>query len=120
MRAVVFFLALIFCKGIFAQDQTPAGSVESGYKAYMKYQCYTCHGTQGQGGERGAGPRLLPNLFPWVAFSMQTRTPRQDMPAYRKDHLSDQDLADLYAYLRSVKSSPAAASLPLLNFEDKR
>jgi mono/diheme cytochrome c family protein len=74
----------------------------------------------GQGGERGAGPRLLPNLFPWVAFSMQTRTPRQDMPAYRKDHLSDQDLADLYAYLRSVKPSPAAASLPLLNFEDRR
>jgi hypothetical protein len=71
-------------------------------------------------GERIAGPRLLPNLFPWVAFSMQTRTPRQDMPAYRKDHLGDQDLADIYAYLGSVKPSPAAASLPLLNFEGKR
>jgi mono/diheme cytochrome c family protein len=51
---------------------------------------------------------------------MQTRTPRQDMPAYRKEHLSDQDLADMYAYLRSIKPSPNAASLPLPNFEDKR
>jgi mono/diheme cytochrome c family protein len=51
---------------------------------------------------------------------MQTRTPRQDMPAYRKDHLSDQDLADIYAYLRSIKPSPAVANIPQLNFEGKR
>ena len=114
-----FLILLLFPSVLFGQD-APAGSAERGHQAYLKYQCYSCHGTVGQGGERGAGPRLLPNLFPWVAFSMQTRTPRQDMPAYRKDHLSDQDLADLYAYLRSVKPSPAAASLPLLNFEDKR
>jgi mono/diheme cytochrome c family protein len=117
MRAVVFFLALIFCKGIFAQDQTPAGSVESGYKAYMKYQCYTCHGTQGQGGERGAGPKLAPNPFPWAGFEFQVRTPRQDMPAYRKPHLSDQELADIYAYVRSIKPSPAASAIPLLKFD---
>jgi len=117
MRALVFFLALIFCKGIFAQDQTPAGSVESGYKAYMKYQCYTCHGTQGQGGERGAGPKLAPNPFPWAGFEFQVRTPRQDMPAYRKPHLPDQELADIYAYVRSIKPSPAASAIPLLKFD---
>ena len=114
-----FLILLLFPSVVFGQD-APAGSPERGQKAFLKYQCYTCHGTAGQGGERSAGPRLLPNLFPWVAFSMQTRTPRQDMPAYRKDHLSDQDLADIYAYLGSVKPSPAAASLPLLNFEGKR
>ena len=114
-----FLILLLFPSVVFGQD-APAGSPERGQKAFLKYQCYTCHGTAGQGGERGAGPRLLPNLFPWVAFSMQTRTPRQDMPAYRKDHLSDQDLADIYAYLGSVKPSPAAMSLPLLNFEGKR
>ncbi|HXM83226.1 MAG TPA: cytochrome c [Burkholderiales bacterium] len=111
---------LFFASAALAQDPPPSGSAERGREAFLKYQCYTCHGTVGQGGERGAGPRLLPNLFPWVAFSMQTRTPRQDMPAYRKDHLGDQDLADIYAYLRSMKPSPAVANIPLLNFEEKR
>ena len=92
----------------FSQD------IESGRKAYLKYQCNTCHGTVGQGGERGAGPKLAPNPFPWEGFRYQVRTPRQDMPAYRKQHLADQDLADIYAYVRTIKAPPAASSIPLL------
>jgi len=83
----------------------------------MKYQCYTCHGTVGQGGERGAGPKLAPNPFPWAGFEHQVRTPRQDMPPYRKAHLSDQELADIYAYVRSIKPPPDAKSIQLLKFE---
>ena len=107
MRGKLFLIGIIYCLEAFSQD------AEQGRKAYMKYQCYTCHGTVGQGGERGAGPRLLPNLFPWAGFEIQVRTPRQDMPAYRKAHLSDQELADMYAYLRSIKPSRDAKSLPL-------
>jgi mono/diheme cytochrome c family protein len=99
-----------------AQGQTTAGSAERGHQAYMKYQCYTCHGTAAQGGERGAGPKLMPNPFPWEGFQFQVRTPRQDMPAYRRDHLSDQDLADIYAYVLSIKPSAAAKSIRLLDF----
>jgi mono/diheme cytochrome c family protein len=36
------------------------------------------------------------------------------MPAYRKQHMSDQDLADIYAYVRSIKPSPSANVIPLL------
>ena len=108
---------LLFPFSLLAQDQTPAGSAERGYKAYLKYQCYTCHGTVGQGGDRGAGPKLAPNPFPWAGFEFQTRTPRQDMPAYRKPHLSDQELADIYAYVRSIKPPPDAKSVPLLRIE---
>ncbi len=117
MRGFVFLTGLLLCGNSFSQDQTPPGSAERGYKAYMKYQCYTCHGTHGQGGERGAGPKLTPNPFPWAGFEFQVRTPRQDMPAYRKPHLSDQELADIYAYVRSIKPSPAAGAIPLLKFE---
>jgi mono/diheme cytochrome c family protein len=42
------------------------------------------------------------------------RTPRQDMPAYRKQHLSDKELADIYAYVRSIKAAPDAKGIPLL------
>jgi mono/diheme cytochrome c family protein len=99
---------LVFSPLVFAQD------ADRGYKAFLKYQCYTCHGTVGQGGDRGTGPKLAPNPFPWAGFEHQVRTPRQDMPAYRREHLSDQDLADIYAYVRSIKPPPAAASILLL------
>ena len=112
MRWILFFLAA----SAFAQD-APTGDAKRGHAAYMKYQCYTCHGTVGQGAERGAGPKLAPNPFPWAGFEFQVRTPRQDMPAYRKAHLTDQELADIYAYVASIKASPKPAALPLLNFE---
>ena len=100
-----------------APGQAPAGSAENGYKAFTKYQCYTCHGTIGQGGG-AAGPRIAPNPFPWVAFEFQVRKPRQDMPAYREAFVSTQELADMYAYLLSIKPAPAAKDIPLLDFSE--
>jgi len=72
------------------------------------------HGTVGQGGERGAGPKIYPNPFPYAAFVMQVRKPRQGMPPYTDKHVSDQDLADMYHYLFSTKPAPAAKDIPLL------
>ena len=109
-------LSVLIVAPVFAQDKTPSGSPERGFQAYMKYQCYTCHGTVGQGADRGTGPKLAPNPFPWVAFEIQVRRPRQDMPAYRKEFVSDQELADIYAYLVSIKPSPAVKEIDLLNF----
>ena len=109
-------ISLFTASSALAQE-TPSGSVEPGYKAYMKYQCYTCHGTVGQGGDRGTGPRLAPNPFPWAGFEHQVRTPRQDMPAYRKQHLSDRELADIYAYVRSIKAPADVKSIPLLRID---
>ena len=118
MRTLVVFLTgLLLCGNAFSQYPAPSGSAERGYQSYMKYQCYTCHGTVGQGGERGSGPKLAPNPFPWAGFEHQVRTPRQDMPPYRKAHLSDAELADIYAYVRSIKPSPDAKSIPMLQFE---
>ncbi|HEX9395535.1 MAG TPA: cytochrome c [Burkholderiales bacterium] len=111
MRALLFFLGSAFFSMSFSQD------IEAGRKAYLKYQCYTCHGTVGQGGERGAGPKLAPNPFPWEGFRFQVRTPRQDMPPYRPGQLSDKELADIYAYVASIKPGPAATAIPLLRFD---
>jgi mono/diheme cytochrome c family protein len=116
MRGWVFLIGFAFCKSVFSQD-APAGSAERGYQAFLKYQCYTCHGTVGQGGDRGTGPKLAPNPFPWAGFEFQVRTPRQDMPPYRREHLGEQDLADIYAYVRAIKPPPAAKSVPLLNIQ---
>jgi mono/diheme cytochrome c family protein len=109
-------LMIFAASAALAQEQAPAGSADRGYQVYMKVQCYTCHGTVGQGAERGTGPRLAPNPISWASFIAQVRTPRQDMPAYRQQFVSDQELADMYAYLVSIKPSPAVRDIPLLSF----
>lgn len=100
---------------VFAQEKAPAGSAERGYQAYMKYQCYTCHGTVGHGADRGTGPKLAPNPVSYATFAAQLRSPRQDMPSYRKEFVSDREVADMYAYLAAMKPSPAVKDLPLPN-----
>jgi mono/diheme cytochrome c family protein len=56
-------------------------------------------------------------MLPYPAFAVQVRAPRQDMPAYRTEFVSDQELADMYAYLLTVKPSAAAKDIPLLKFD---
>jgi mono/diheme cytochrome c family protein len=92
----------------------PSGDAARGKKLYMEQLCHTCHGTLGQGGDRGSGPRIYPNPYPYAAFVNQVRKPRQTMPPYNEKHVPDQDLADMYHYLFSTKPSPAAKDLPLL------
>jgi len=92
----------------------PAGDAERGQKLFRQQLCYTCHGTLGQGGDRGSGPKIYPNPFPFAAFVAQVRKPRQSMPSYNEKYLSDQDLTDIYHYLFSTKPSPAAKDIPLL------
>jgi mono/diheme cytochrome c family protein len=117
MRKLLFAALFVLAAPIVsAQEQAPVGKSEAGYQAYMKYQCYTCHGTVGQGGDKGTGPTLTPNPLPYEAFESELRTPRQAMPAYRKQFLSDQELTDIYAYIVSIKPSPEAKDIPLLNF----
>lgn len=92
----------------------PPGDARRGAQVFRQQLCHTCHGTQGQGGDRGSGPKIYPNPFPYVAFAQQTRKPRQAMPPYPEKTLPEQDLVDIYHYLFSTRPSPAAKDIPLL------
>jgi cytochrome c553 len=96
-----------------AAQAAPAGSAAHGQEVYTAIGCYACHGTVGQGAS--TGPRLAPNPIPFPAFQQQVRQPRQDMPRYAPQFLSDQDLADIYAYMQAIPAGPPATSIPLLN-----
>ena len=95
-------------------QEAPAGSGERGQKIFEHQLCFNCHGTVGQGGGV-AGPKIAPQPLAWPAFAQQVRTPRQGMPPYTAKNLPDQDLADIYAYLLSIKPGARAADIPLLS-----
>jgi mono/diheme cytochrome c family protein len=118
LRIFAGFSAILLCTGALAQTAqslgAPSGDADRGRKLYLQQLCHTCHGTVGQGGERGAGPKIYPNPFPYAAWVAQIRKPRQAMPPYSEKYVSDQDLADMYHYLFSTKPSPGAKDIPLL------
>ena len=90
----------------------PAGNAEKGKTLFRKAACYQCHSEQAQGGAQG--PRLGPDPIAFQAFARYLRAPRGEMPPYTVKVISDQDVADVYAFLRALPPAPPLSSLPLL------
>src|SRR5882762_3384288 len=81
-----------------------AAPPDQGRLAYVKHGCWQCHGFVGQGGV--TGPKLAPNPMPPEALSAFVRNAAGGMPPYQKAILSDEDLADIHAYLQSLPKAP--------------
>lgn len=94
--------------------EAPIGKAEKGKELFKKYGCYECHGSHGQIASR-AGPALAPDLIPFEGFVAYIRHPTGSMPAYTEKVASEQDLADIYAFLKSTPHPPAAKNIPILN-----
>jgi mono/diheme cytochrome c family protein len=90
-----------------------AASAEKGKAAYVKNGCWQCHGFVGQGGI--AGPKLAPDPKPLAVLSAFVRYTNGTMPPYQEAVLSNDDLADIHAYLMSIPKSADYRSIPLLN-----
>ena len=99
-----------------AQTQAQPGNdeVERGRALYMKNGCYSCHGTVGQGGERSGAPKLAPGTYPFEAFRVLVRTPREAMPRFDVQYVSDEQLQLIHRYLTAVPPSRRAAAIPEL------
>lgn len=92
-----------------------SGNAEAGKKVFMKDGCYECHGREGQGAAQGAGPRIGPPLLSQDALTKYVRQPSGQMPPYTSKVISDQELADIFAYLQSRPKPAAGKGIPLLN-----
>ena len=90
-----------------------AGSPEQGKIAFTQNGCWQCHGFVGQGSI--AGPKLAPNPLPLETLSAFVRNTKGSMPPYQKAILSDEDLANIHAYLQSLPKAPDPKTIPLLN-----
>lgn len=95
-----------------ASVAAPAGRADTGSTLYVKVGCYQCHANQGQGGQ--AGPRLGPDPIPLARFAQYVRNPAGDMPPYTEKVLSNQELADIYAWLQARPRPPAVNTIPQL------
>jgi mono/diheme cytochrome c family protein len=94
------------------QPSPPAGgNAQNGKTLYVKYSCYACHGFDGHG---GPGTRLVPMRMNLPGFTAYLKNPRQ-MPPYTSKVLSDEQAADIWAYIKSIPESPPASAIPLLS-----
>jgi mono/diheme cytochrome c family protein len=96
-------------------ETTPAGNVETGKKIFMKDGCYECHGREGQGAAQASGPRIGPPQRFIRPFITYVRQPTGQMPPFTTEVISDQELADIYAYLQSRPKATPSKDIPLLN-----
>ena len=116
MRMSTFTLAALVLSVASASAQqaaTPVGNVQHGKTLYQETGCYQCHGLAGQGAPM-TGPRVSRTEFPFDGFVNQLRHPANQMPPYEAAVISDQDAADIYAYLRQMPAPPDVNSIPLL------
>ena len=114
MRVVRGFGPVALAAGLLAAPlAAAAGSAEKGKTAFVKHGCWQCHGFVGQGGM--AGPKLAPNPMPFEALSVFIRNSNGAMPPYQEAILSNEDLADIHAYLETIPKPADYKDIPLLN-----
>jgi ubiquinol-cytochrome c reductase cytochrome c subunit len=103
------FFPLLLC----VATSAAAADAGKGKSLYEKHGCWQCHGYVGQGGV--AGKTLAPKPMPFEAFTVFVRNSNGPMPPYPKEILSEEDLADIHAYLLSIPAGKDYKSIPLLS-----
>ncbi len=92
---MVLFLFLISC------DSSPVGNDSDGERWFAMQHCDGCHG---EGGSGGKAPRIQQTEFSYRALLGKVRKPKSAiMPSFSKELLPDQNVADIFSYLKKVK-----------------
>ncbi len=90
------------------------GNSANGKSLYYAYGCYACHGYNGETGARAFvgrwGNLSTEQLF--IRFlrgraNVTPITPSTSMPSFAEESLSYKQAKDIYAYIRTFKSSAA-------------
>lgn len=91
-----------------------AADAARGKEIYVKVGCYGCHGYDAQGAS--TGPKLAPDPMPPDALASYIRNSAPTlMPPYSEKVLGDAEVADIHAYLASIRKPPNVKEIQLLN-----
>ena len=77
-----------------AHAETPSG------QAIYKDKCSRCHGSQGQGAK---APQVVPFKWTYQQTLDRVRYPECEMPSFTPSELSDDDVAHIVDYLKTLK-----------------
>ena len=118
MKTISFLITgAAFLLASVALPQTPApaagGDAANGKRLFLKDGCYECHGYVGQGTKDGA--RIGPPVLNAQGLIRYVRRPSGAMPAFTEKVISDAELTDIYAYLKSIPAPKAVKDIPLLD-----
>jgi mono/diheme cytochrome c family protein len=99
------------------------GNAVNGKALYFSYGCYACHGYNGETGARPFVGRWghLDTEQTFLTFlrgrvNAAPETPSTEMPNFSAASLPDKQAKDIYAYIRTFKSTaPDLKDIPTLN-----
>ena len=99
------------------------GNAASGKALYSTYGCYACHGFNGETGARpfvGRWGNLATEqqflTFLRARANVAPLAPSTSMPSFSESALPDKQAKDIYAYIRTFKSTaPPLKDIPALN-----
>jgi mono/diheme cytochrome c family protein len=114
LASVVLASAVLAAASLSAQQQVQSvvGDAARGKPLFSDtFNCYACHNFDAQSGER----RLVPLNYTQEGFiTFVQNSPLPNMPAF--PDASPQQLADIYAYIRTIPAdAPALRDVPLLS-----
>lgn len=79
------------------------GDAKKGEKLYVEKGCVACHGEKAVGNPAIGAPKTAGTQLTFDEVLKQVRTPRQTMAPFTPQQVSDAEVRDIYAYLKSLK-----------------
>jgi mono/diheme cytochrome c family protein len=113
LTVCVIALAAAFSARLPLAAQAPEGDAAKGKQLFVRDGCYQCHGYQAQGGSAGA--RLAPHPLPLKALIAYVRHPSGQMPPVTAKVVTDAELGDIYAFLKTIPDPKPVKDISLLN-----
>jgi len=98
ITTALFLLSVLQAGRAVAAPAPQTGTVEAGKIVWEQKMCSFCHGHEGQG---AFGPDLAGRKLTLAQFTRAVRQPWGIMPKFGDQQISDQNLADLHAFLSS-------------------
>ncbi|MGC2333338.1 MAG: c-type cytochrome, partial [Candidatus Acidiferrales bacterium] len=120
MRYLILCVAMLtialICPSARAQDaaakskDAAAADAQNGKRVFTSAGCVACHGADGKG--TTLAPQIAPPPLPLADLIHYVRQPSGKMPPVAAGVASDEQLTDVYAYLKSVSPASSANASP--------